>query len=273
MVIKKNTLIILFLCFSVINSTPAEPKSKTHRQTVLKPSLSLFQYKQSIFESTLANGQTNQEESALTSNLIESKPAAKRKSKGRAFLQSLILPGWGQHYAESKTMMKAFIASEVILWGAFLGFTSWSNWLEDDFRPFSVTHAGVNLAGKPDQYFVDIGNFNNIFDYNQAQLRDRDVSDLYPETDDFVWQWDSKEKRREFEELRFRSDRAQNRAELTLALVFVNHIVSAIHSTLADFKLNERLAKHYLGMRIDFDGSSMISFASFRSEESLTTDY
>jgi hypothetical protein len=186
------------------------------------------------------------------SNRLESVP----KSKPRAFLQSLILPGWGQHYAGSKTMMKVFAATEVVLWGTFMGLNVWSDWLTDDFRTFAATHAAADIKGKPDSYFVDIGNFGDIVEYNQAQLRNRDVTTLYPETEEFFWRWDSVTNRREFRDMRVRSDRASNRAEFALAGIVLNHFLSAIHSTLAVHKFNKRLAAQKLGMKLDFDAIS-----------------
>ena len=107
-----------------------------------------------------------------------------------------------------------------------------------------------NLRQPADQ---DIGNFADVFAYNQAQLRDRDVADLYEETDEFVWRWDNETNRREFESMRVRSDRAANRADFSLAAIFLNHLISAIHSTLAVHKFNKRLAGERLGMKLNFD--------------------
>lgn len=177
------------------------------------------------------------------------------KSRGGAFLRSLVLPGWGQFYAKSETMGKAFIVSEVLLWGAFAGFNLWSDWLEDDFRAFAANHAGVDPSGKEARYFVDIGNFDDIFDYNQFQLRNRAVEEMYPETEDFIWAWDSAENRRAFRDFRVRSDRADNRAKFTLAAVVVNHVVSAVHATLAVYKYNKRL-KEELGLDLDVEAFS-----------------
>lgn len=250
--VKKSLLriaLIFGLVFVASNSSATTPQELTR---IVKSSLPQFQFKQQILKASLAHYSVR--EARMPNSASQNQSSLDRKSKGRAFLQSLILPGWGQHYAESKTMMKVFIGSEVLLWSTYLGFTTWSNWLEDDYQDFAVTHAGINLDGKPKQYFVDIGNFNDILDYNQAQLRDRDVNDLYTDTEEFFWRWDSRENRNKFETLRVRSDRAANRAQLTLAAIFVNHLVSAIHSTLAVFKFNERLAKENLGLQINFDG-------------------
>lgn len=231
-------LILSTLLFAAANLSGTTPAKR------LSPSLSRFQFKQDIMQSIFESG---------TNSAVRTIQPGEQKNKARAFFQSLILPGWGQHYAESKSMMKVFIASEVALLGSFAWFRARHNWLKDDYRTFAVTHAGVATGGKNDRYFVDIGNFDDIFAFNQEQLRNRDVSRLYPEADEFFWQWDSEENRREFEDMRVRSDRAKNRSEMTLAFIFVNHLVSAIHSTLAVFKHNRRLGQPGLGFRMKSD--------------------
>ncbi len=190
-----------------------------------------------------------------TMNIV-SAPDAVVKSRGRAFLMSLLLPGWGQHYAGSKTMMKIFAVTEALTWGSYLGLNRWGNWLEDDSRTFAATHAGVNSAAKPGIYFVDIGRFDDIIAYNQAQLRDRDVADLYPESEDFFWRWDNDENRTKYDDIRKRSARALNRSEFAVAAIFVNHVVSAIHSTLAVYKSNKRQAESKVGFKFKLDGTS-----------------
>lgn len=228
-----------------------------------EPAVAVNQTKQQLFGAAFQRFEVRHKAFESSSRLIESKnglllPQSDpgMKSRGRAFFQSLLLPGWGQHYAGSKDMMKVFITTEVLAWGAVLGFSSWSNWLEDDFRTYAVTHAQIDLAGKNERYFVDIGNFNTLEDYNQAQLRDRDVSDLYPtESNEFYWRWDIEENRRRFEDMRIRSGQADSRARFALAAVLVNHLVSAIHSTLAVFQHNKRVSQD-LGYLLEYDDSN-----------------
>jgi hypothetical protein len=240
----------LALFVAVSNSAAAPPDDAVK---ALKPSLSHFHAKQVLLNARSQPAGLPQRAAVEITAASFSQAGAGEKSKGRAFLQSLILPGWGQHYARSHTMLKVFAASEVLLWGTFAGFNLWSNWLQNDYRTFAVSHAGVDLGGKSAKYFVDIGDFNDIFEYNQAQLRNRAVSTLYPETDEFFWRWDSEDNRRRFEDLRIRSDRAANRAELTLAVIFVNHLVSALQATLAVHKYNQRLQKNDIGMNLEVD--------------------
>jgi hypothetical protein len=246
--------------FTVLAEVPTQRIASS-----LKPSLGSFQHKQAFLASaTETSGSSSSEH---LEKVMLSQGGGQYKSKGRAFMQSLIVPGWGQHYAQSKTMTKVFVASEALLWAGFAGFTLRSNWLEEDYRTFAVTHAGVELSGKPAGYFVDIGSFDDIADYNQAQLRDHDVEALYPETDEFFWRWDSEENRRRFDSLRIRSDRAANRADLTLAMIFVNHLVSALQATLAVHKYNKRFTEEDMGMNIDLHATPedrRINFTLFK---------
>ncbi|TDI83982.1 MAG: hypothetical protein E2O79_04155 [Caldithrix sp.] len=251
----KNSF-VLFFCIVLSASLIAETRVENNQTQVLIPSLEQFKFKQKILNSTRFEN-THELQQQFSGSLVftENQQGAPKK-KGRAFLQSLLLPGWGQHYAESKAMMKVFIASEVLLWGSFVGLTTWGNWLEDDYRTFSVEHAGVNLAGKSDVDFVNISIYADIFAYNQDQLRNRDVNAVYTDTESFFWKWDSEHNRRQFDDMRIRSDRARNRADLTLAFIFTNHVISAIQSTLAVFKFNKGLQKHDLGLKLDYNSYS-----------------
>ncbi|MFQ5754231.1 MAG: DUF5683 domain-containing protein, partial [bacterium] len=169
---------IIFVEFFIVpyvnDLTASTPSSNISAQRILlQSSRTRFEFKQQILNAALERMQEESFHNVLSNSETLFPQEVQKKSKRRAFLQSLILPGWGQHYAESKTMFKVFVASEVLLWGSFLGFTTWSNWLEDDYRTFAVTHAGISLQDKPRRYFVDIGNFNDVFEFNQAQLQGR----------------------------------------------------------------------------------------------------
>lgn len=243
--VKCTAKILVIILVSAPTLFPFEKKEKS---TPLQPLQKYYELRKNSLEKSLLKILPSYNLKARV--LLNEIPP---KSKGRAFLQSLIIPGWGQYYAESKTMFKVFLTSEILLWGSFIGFNVWSNWLENDFKNFAAEHAGIDPKGKPARYFVDIGNFDSISEFNQAQLRDRDVNDLYPDTDEFFWQWDSPENRNKYENIRIRRDRAENRADFTLAAIFVNHVISAIHSTWAVHKFNKRLNKAGLGYQIYID--------------------
>ena len=250
-----NNEIITFCCLLSLFSSSSFAAAPGKPKQILTTSAEKFLFKQSFLNKTSAYAKLDGEETMLSvsGDVQNGENNMKKKSRGRAFLQSLLIPGWGQYYAGSRTMMKVFVVSEVLLWGSYAGFRTWSNWLEDDFHTFAAEHAGAQVDGKPGDYFVDIGNFSSIDTYNQAQLRDRDVNDLYPTTPEFSWQWDSEKNRAKFENIRVRSDRADNRAQLTLAFILVNHLASAVQSTLSVFKFNKKLAKKNMELRFGLE--------------------
>ena len=164
-------------------------------------------------------------------------------SKAKAFFFSFILPGAGEYYAGSSKMAKIFLSSEAILWATYFSFRTYGNWKKDDYQQFAVSHAGVNLSGKDHQYFVNIENYNNIREYNDAKLRQRDPGALYPENEGYAWQWDSKTSRLKYVKLRVASDRAYNGSLFVIAGVILNHVVSGIDA-IRVVRKNQNLRKN-----------------------------
>ncbi len=158
----------------------------------------------------------------------ETESSDRLPSKGMAFLYSLLLPGSGEYYAGSKKMAKVFFTSELLLWATYFSFRTYGHWKEDDYRRFAVAHAGINLSGKDHQYFVDIENYDNIQDYNEAKLRQRDTDAIYPEDAYYSWQWDSEAARERFEEMRVASDKVYNGSLFVIGGIVLNHIISGI---------------------------------------------
>lgn len=154
---------------------------------------------------------------------------AKIPTIGGAFMRSLAIPGWGQRRAGAKTAARNFFVTEVLLWGGFASLEFYGNWLKDDFKLFVATHAGADISGKDEQFFVDLGNFSSVDEFNQNRLRRRDTEGLYDPATHF-WRWDTDPNRQKFFNMRKRSDKAFARAELVAAGVIANHIISGIHA-------------------------------------------
>lgn len=150
-------------------------------------------------------------------------------SLGGAFLRSAVIPGWGQRRAGAKTAARNFFVAEVLLWSGFASLQVYGHWLKNDYKLFAATHAGVELADKDEQFFVDAGNFISVEEFNQSRLRRRDVEGLYdPAT--HTWKWDTEANQLKFADLRKRSERSFSRSNLVVAGVLANHIISGIHA-------------------------------------------
>ncbi|MFC1563932.1 hypothetical protein ACFL6G_03295 [candidate division KSB1 bacterium] len=152
------------------------------------------------------------------------------KSPGKAFFYSLVFPGLGEKYVGELGMAKYFIAAEALMIGCAIGTDMYSGWLEEDYRAFAANHAGISLAGKNKDYFVEISRYNSIFVYNEFMRQDRSFNRIMAETPDNIWIWDTVENRRKFYSMRVDADNIKNRTTFFYSGVFLNHIISGIHA-------------------------------------------
>jgi hypothetical protein len=187
------------------------------------------------FNSTNA-GQIGPPSSFVSSN---DQPKA-YKDRKKAFLRSLILPGAGEYSLGKNTLAKTFFATEVTLWLSYFAFRQYGKWLRDDALAFAATHSAANIEGKPSQFFVDIGNYIDIYQYNDFKLRFGEVEKVYDE-EDYFWSWDRDDNRARFENMRIASDRALNRSTFVIGAVLANHLISAIHASWQTHRYNKKL--------------------------------
>jgi len=173
----------------------------------------------------------------------------------------LILPGWGQHYAGAKGRAKAFLASEFSLWAGFVAFRIYGNWRAEDYRLFAATHAGVKIEGKSKEYWTDLSNYRDIYEYNEEKRRFRAYEEVYPITEDYFWRWDSEDSRRTFDRLWHSSERAYRNATLTIGIILLNHVISAIDAiwTLHRYQRSGRLPRWHLQTRSRLRGPYFVS--------------
>ena len=160
------------------------------------------------------------------------------KSRGRAFLYSFMVPGAGEYYLGNKTLAKTFFFTEVLLWAGYFSFEAYGDWKRDDMYTMAATHANSIIRDRPAQYYVDLGNFQDIYQYNDAKERQREFYKIY-DVDDFYWSWDSDANRRAFEKLRISSDRAHNRAVFVVGAIIANHVVSAVDAVWQSSRLSK----------------------------------
>ncbi|MGA7159578.1 MAG: hypothetical protein WBZ48_01160 [Bacteroidota bacterium] len=161
----------------------------------------------------------------------------KKKSQATAVLYSLLLPGMGEWYADDFGSGRYSLIAEATLWLTYASFQQYGTWYQNDARQFAVAHASASSNGKNDQFFVNMANFDNVYEYNDQKLRERDAADLYDPASGYFWSWDSDADREHFRALRVSGDRIFNNSRFVIGAVIVNHIVSAINAA--------RLVRHY----------------------------
>jgi hypothetical protein len=167
-----------------------------------------------------------------------------KKSVGLAAFYSFLLPGMGEVYAGTfSSSGKYFLLAEGVLWLTYVAFEISGNSLQTDSRTFATAHAGVTVAGKNNQFFVDIGNFATVDDYNQKKLQDRQPEKLYDPAAGYGWAWDSDASRGKFEDQRIASDQMYNNQKFVVAAILVNHVVSAINAGRSAVAHNSAIGK------------------------------
>lgn len=156
---------------------------------------------------------------------VEAQEAPAGKS---AFLKSLVIPGWGQYSLGQPNSALTFFGGDLALVGGMLALNAYGRSARDDYKALATAHAGVTGDHDHD-FYVDVGNWMNVDQYNERRLRDRDYDALYTSPLD-RWAWDSEEHRSEMERIRVKSDRAFNSVIYVVGAMVANHIASAIHA-------------------------------------------
>ncbi|MCF7805173.1 MAG: hypothetical protein K9N46_12990 [Candidatus Marinimicrobia bacterium] len=152
-------------------------------------------------------------------------------SKKKAVFASLILPGWGERLLGVENRGAIFSSTETALWLGFIGFTAYGNWREQDFKSYATHKASVNPAGKDGQYWIDIAGYDNIREYNEVQLRDREPDRVYPNTSEYQWNWESFNARYRYDTMRIDSRKSEQYATFVIGAIVFNHLASALDVT------------------------------------------
>lgn len=216
--------------------------------SIMEAQHSMFQ-----FRSELSAPASVQQTTGITQPIV---PVT--KSAATAVFYSLILPGMGEYYADGFDEGRYSLIAEGGLWLTWFSFRQYGTWLRDDARNFAAVHAGAVNSGKNDRYFVDLGNFNDIYEYNDKQLQDRELENIYDANSSYYWRWDSDKNRQEYRALRVSSERVLNNAQFVIAGIVVNHIVSAVNAArlvrIANASSSEQLSSWWLQSSLTGNG-------------------
>jgi len=153
-----------------------------------------------------------------------------KKSVGLAVIYSLLLPGMGELYAGDYGSGKYFTGIDGALWLALYAVDAHANSIQDDARTFAALHAGFDPSGKADDYYSDVGNFNDVYAYNEQVLRDRDAYKLYNPASADYWKWDVESNREVYRGQRVEADGMFNNTRFVVAGLLANRVLSAINA-------------------------------------------
>ncbi len=142
-------------------------------------------------------------------------------------VKSFILPGWGQIQHEKNNRARFFNLTETIILSGYVFSLKSSKYEKSKYISFAAKHADVVTQDKGREFWVDIGNYENIYDYNEEQLRLRSEN-IYSNIEEYYWFWDDDKNRKNFEKMRIKSDFYKKSSQFFIGSLVLNHLVSAI---------------------------------------------
>lgn len=231
-------------------------------QILLPPSLSL-QLEQQIQELGVREFALAPPNAALTPAPIGAATlqGERPRSATKAVALSLLLPGAGQFYTEQGTAARAFVGTEVALWTGVLAFRTYGRLKKEDYVGFATEHAGIQSTGKDDNFYKFLTFYDNRDEYNKISRIFEPSNPFYPETNQWNWQWDSRESRTRYRELRNASKTAYRRAVYLIGGAVANRLLSAVHAYRAVKQYNRKLRQE--------KGNLEIGLSRFRFQKPL----
>ena len=150
-----------------------------------------------------------------------------------AFWRSIALPGWGHRYVDKNNWSRGqwHLGSEIMLILGWVGLRVRANNLQDDAFTFVRSFANTDIEGRERDFVLAVKDFNNLQQYNDFKERSRQWDDIFPDTPEFQWQWESRQKRQDFQDLRDREDTIESQIPAVIGLMLVNRVVSAISAS------------------------------------------
>ena len=202
---------------------------------------------------------------AIINNSFNYSNANEKKSPFLAAVYSLVLPGAGEWYANRFDVGRYSFAAEAALWVLYLGMENFGYQIQIDSRSFARIHAGFDDVNKNDNYYVNVSNYNNTFDFNERRLQDRNSRALYDPYSNMNWNWDNEANRIKFREMRISSATVLNNTKFVATAIIANRLFSAINAARLTANYNSQLnfSVSPTGYNTIYDGFTLKISAQF----------
>lgn len=165
-------------------------------------------------------------------------------SKSKAVFLSLLMPGAGHFYLDEKGRGEVFVGAEVVSWAGVAAFQIYGKWKEHDYINFAEKHAGIDPAGKNDDFYKNLTFYDSREDYNTAGRVIDPGDPYYPNTASFYWDWDTDNSRNSYRGMRNDSETAYRNRDFMIGMAVLNRVIASIDAfRLARKKLNSRVDK------------------------------
>jgi hypothetical protein len=152
-----------------------------------------------------------------------------KKSAVLAILYSVVLPGMGELYSGRYDSGKYFTIADGVLWGVLTGLDIYGVWQQNNYKSYAESKAGVSLDGKDSDYFANVGNYNNINDYNASMDLNGNFNKVY-DVAKYYWKWADDGQRRDYRGMWSSSENSFNNIRFVAGALILNRVISAINA-------------------------------------------
>jgi len=144
-------------------------------------------------------------------------------------LRSTLVPGWGEYSYQAESRGYLFNGIEAALWifagFAYMSATSHAN----DLFYFAAEYGQITDPQQQSDVFLDrVSKYDNMDDYNEQMLRNRQWDRLYSAESGEYWNWESTEKRTEYFDIKTQRYLWRQRLTYTFGAIALNHLVSTM---------------------------------------------
>jgi len=191
-----------------------------------------------------------------------------KKSKPLAACMSLAIPGAGEMYARSTASGYASLASEALLWLAYLGFLKQAEYAENDYKKYAHVYSGTQISNPDDQYYTLLQDYFSSDEYNNhvyiyarqglyygdwtEQEYDQFLND-YLYVGDKAWDWGSQDVWFQYGDLRREKNKYNILSKFTIAGMLVNRVVSMVKAVRAVHIFNKGIEESNISLNLGFD--------------------
>jgi hypothetical protein len=216
---KKNIFIAMIFCCLYAASTSQTEEIKLDYSSLLQP-VTMTE------SSRLVMAQNDRGGKFL--DMSQSAKDQREISMKKAMLLTMLFPGAGQYYADSKFKGQVFMGVEAAIWTGFIAYRVYGGWKKDSYQDFAAAHAGVDNSGKDEEFYDWVGFYESREQFNQLGRLYYPDRPYLPDNSSYDWQWDSDENRVYFKEMKDDSKRAFRNSTFMIGLAIANRIIAGI---------------------------------------------
>ena len=147
-------------------------------------------------------------------------------------IKNIVIPGLGMPNTEKyQKIKKQYLLREVVLWGSLFSSRRSSDVYSNNYINYGIDYSDTDVSDFNYQYAINVGDYNSMSEYNDAMLRRRLPDKLYPQDEDYDWNWEAPSNRLKYRNMLRTSRDLDKLGDFAIAGLLIHRIVGIINYT------------------------------------------